>query len=84
MVNFNIAMCEYKKALRIPAVKERMKKMSFYEKMVVEDLYDALANKNENKLLTLIESLGGREAVNKELLGYGINFEAISAASGIF
>ena len=84
MVNFNIAMCEFKKALRVPEIKERIKKMSFYEKMIIDDLFDALTNKNENKLYTLIESLGGREAVSRELGNYGINFEAISTASGIF
>lgn len=84
MVNFEIAMCEFKKAMRVPDVRNRIKNMSFYEKMMVDDLYEALRTKNENKLLTLIESLGGRQTITRELANYGINFEAISAASGIF
>lgn len=84
MINFEIAMCELKKVLKMPEVKARIKKMSFYERMTLDDLIEALRDKNENKLLSLIESLGGIKAISKELGNYGINFEAISAASGIF
>lgn len=95
---------EFVKALKIPKVREDIKKLSFIERThldelakILNDTYDPdeykihqcenlkeWNDKQIDKLLYFIETVGGRTEMNKRLLSYGINFDAIMIASGIF
>lgn len=95
---------EFIKALKIPKVREDIKKLSFIERThldelakILNDVYDPdeynnhhcdnlqeWNNKQIDKLMYFIETIGGRTEMNKKLLNYGINFDAIMIASGIF
>lgn len=95
---------EFVKALKNPKVRDDIKKLSFVERMhldelvkILNDTYDPdeysqhncdnLQQWNEkqvDKLMFFIEQVGGRSEINKRLAGYGINFDAIMTASGIF
>lgn len=86
---------EYRKILRMPEVKRDIKKMSFFEKVCLEDLhnilneyYKGISEEEEailkRKLIVLIDSYGGIEKINEKLKNYGINLEASIIASGIF
>lgn len=88
---------EFAAVLRNPEVKQAIKKISFIERVHLDELASILngvhdstesveewESKQIDKLHVLIERVGGREVINKKMLSYGINLDAIMIASGIF